>query len=125
MSACENGGLVNRSKHTANLQLAYANRQHWLNVNIRANYRGRFGYSDINGDNILDDDREYVKGYVLLNSTVSVACRNGLEFQTGAENILNHKDKDRLPNLSGRIYFVNCNIDLQKISHKNKNNNQQ
>lgn len=125
VGASEYGGLFNRSKHTANLQLAFANRQHWLNVSIRANYRGRFGYSDINGDNILDDDREYVKGYVLLNSTVSVACHNGLEFQTGAENMLNHMDKDRLPNLSGRIYFVNCNIDLQKISHKNKNNNQQ
>lgn len=124
VSKSEYGGLFNRSKHTANLQLAWSNKQHWLNGSLRANYRGRFGYSDINGDNILDDDREYVKGYVLLNATVSVALRNGLEFQTGSDNLLNHTDKDKLPNLSGRTWFVNCNIDLIKISHKNKNNQQ-
>ncbi len=121
----EYGGLFNRSKHSANLQLLYSNAQHWFTGSIRAVYRGRFGYSDINGDNILDDDREYVKGYLLLNGTVSVAFRNGLQLQTGSENILNHTDKDKLPNLSGRTFFVNCNFDLQKILSKNKNNIQQ
>lgn len=121
----EYGGLFNRSKHTANLQFAYTNKKQGVNCSIRANYHGRFGYSDINGDNILDDDREYVKGYVLLNSTVGITLRNGLEFQTGCENILNHMDKDKLPNLSGRIYFVNCNIDLAKIFNKNNIKNNQ
>ena len=114
------GGLFNRSKHSANLQIAFSNRHHWLNWNIRANYRGRFGYADINGDNILDDDREYIKGFVLLNSTLGVQFRNGIEFQTGMENILNHKDKDKMPNLSGRTCFVNCTINLHKILNKNK-----
>jgi len=121
----EYGGLFNRSKHSANLQLIYSNKHHWLNARASAVYRGRFGYSDINGDNILDDDREYVKGYVLLNSSVSIAFRNGLRIQTGSENILDHQDKDKLPNLSGRTFFVNCSVDLQKILSKNKNNRQQ
>ncbi|HMC99518.1 MAG TPA: TonB-dependent receptor, partial [Ferruginibacter sp.] len=95
----EYGGLFNRSKHSANLQLLYSNKQHWFNARLSAVYRGRFGYSDINGDNILDDDREYVKGYVLLNSSVSMAFRNGVRIQTGSENILDHTDKDKLPNL--------------------------
>ncbi len=118
----EYGGLFNRSKHSANLQLIYFNKQHWLNARASAVYRGRFGYSDINGDNILDDDREYVKGYLLLNGSVSIAFRNGLHIQTGSENILNHIDKDKLPNLSGRTFFVNCSLDLRKIFTKNKNN---
>jgi hypothetical protein len=46
-------------------------------------------------------------------------------LQTGSDNILNHTDKDKLPNLSGRTFFVNCNLDLQKIFSKNKNNIQQ
>ncbi len=122
VSSSEYGGLFNRSKHSANLQLMYSNKQHWLNGSIRAVYRGRFGYSDINGDNILDDDREYVKGYLLLNSSVSIAFKNGLQLQTGSDNILNHLDKDKLPNLSGRTFFVNCNLNLQKFFAKNKNN---
>jgi len=125
VTAKEYGGLFNRSKHSANLQLIYSNKHHWLNARASAVYRGRFGYSDINGDNILDDDREYVKGYVLLNSSVSIAFRNGLRIQTGSENILDHMDKDKLPNLSGRTFFVNCSIDLQKIFSKNKNHIQQ
>lgn len=114
----EYGGLFNRSKHSANLQLAYSNKQHWLSGSIRAIYRGRFGYSDVNGDNILDDDREYVKGYVLLNGSIGCSFRNGIGVQVGCDNILDHLDKDKLPNLSGRTFFINCNIDLIKIFQK-------
>ena len=120
VKAKEYGGLFNRSRHSANVQLIYFNKHHWLNARASAVYRGRFGYSDINGDNILDDDREYVKGYVLLNANVSIAFRNGLRIQTGSENILGHEDKDKLPNLSGRTFFVNCSLDLQKFLSKIK-----
>lgn len=111
----EYGGLFNRSKHTANLQLFFTtNNQKWA-ANIRANYRGRFGYNDINGDNILDDKREYIKGYILLNTAITRTFKRGIELQAGAENIFNHKDKDRLPNLPGITYLVNCNINFQKL----------
>lgn len=114
------GGLFNRSKHTANLQLFYTTKNKVWNANLRANYRGRYGYSDINGDNILDDDREYVQGYILLNAAVSRSFNKGFEIQLGAENLLNHKDKDRLPNLPGITYLINCNINLQTIFSQNK-----
>jgi len=113
------GGLFNRSKHTANLQLSYSNKQHWFNSSIRAVYRGRFGYSDINGDNILDDNREYADGFVLLNASAGINFRNGIGIQTGSENILNHIDKVKLPNLSGRTYFINLTIDLKHLKQKN------
>jgi outer membrane receptor for ferrienterochelin and colicins len=112
----EYGGLFNRSRHTANLQLSFSNKHHWLNGSIRAVYRGRFGYTDVNGDNILDDDREYVNGYVLLNSSIGIRFRNGIGIQTGSENILNHMDRDKLPNLSGRTFFVNCSFNFEKRS---------
>ena len=114
------GGLFNRSKHTANLQLSYNNRKNSLSASIRAVYRGRFGYSDINGNAILDDNREYVNGYVLLNTSVCKTFKQGFEIQTGCDNILNHKDKIRLPNLCGRTYFINCNINLKQIFSYNK-----
>ncbi len=114
------GGLFNRSKHTANLQLSYNNRKKSLSTSVRAVYRGRFGFSDINGNAILDDNREYVNGYVLLNASVSKTFKQGFEIQTGSDNILNHKDKVRLPNLPGRTYFINCNINLKQVFSKNK-----
>ncbi len=121
VSTKDYGGLFNRSKHTANLQLFYSSINKTWNANIRANYRGRYGYSDINGDNILDDSREYVAGYVLLNAAISKSFKQGFELQLGAENLLNHKDKDRLPNLPGITYLVNCNFNIQKIfSNNNK-----
>lgn len=119
----EYGGLFNRSRHSANVQLMFSNKHHWLTASLRANYRGRFGYSDVNGDNILDDNREYVKGYVMLNASVSMAMRNGIRLQTGSDNILNHIDKDKLPNLSGRVYFINCSIKLTTLFSSNKKTN--
>ncbi|MGG9961647.1 TonB-dependent receptor plug domain-containing protein [Ferruginibacter sp. SUN106] len=114
------GGLFNRSKHAANLQLVYNNHKNNFSSSIRAIYRGRYGYSDINGNNILDDSREYVSGYTLLNASVTKTFKCGFELQTGSDNILNHRDKDKLPNLYGRTYFVNCNINLNHILSYNK-----
>ncbi|MBL0145480.1 MAG: TonB-dependent receptor [Chitinophagaceae bacterium] len=67
----EYGGLFNRSKHSANMQLAYSNKKNSFSSSLRAVYRGRFGYTDINGNAILDDNREYANGYVLLNASVT------------------------------------------------------
>jgi outer membrane receptor for ferrienterochelin and colicins len=114
------GGLFNRSKHAANFQVAYNNQKNNFSTSIRAVYRGRYGYSDINGNAVLDDSREYVNGYVLLNASVCKSFKQGFELQTGSDNILNHRDKDKLPNLYGRTFFVNCNINLKQLFSNNK-----
>ncbi len=114
------GGLFNRSKHAANLQLSYNNKKDNFSSSIRIVYRGRYGYADINGNNILDDDREYANGYALLNASVSKSFKQGFELQAGSDNILNHLDKIKLPSLSGRTYFINCNINLKQIFSLNK-----
>jgi outer membrane receptor for ferrienterochelin and colicins len=116
----EYGGLFNRSKHSANLQLSYNNKKNNFNSSVRAVYRGRFGYSDVNGNAILDDSREYVNGYLLLNASVGKTFKQGFEIQAGSDNILNHKDIARLPNLYGRTYFINCNINLKQLFSNNK-----
>ena len=117
----EYGGLFNRSKHSASAMIRYSNKHHWLNANIRAVYRSRFGYSDINGNAILDDSREYTNGYILFNTTISASLKKGFQLQTGCENLLNHTDKIKLPGLSGRIFFINCTLDFDKLINKNKN----
>lgn len=110
-------GLFNRSKNTANLQLNYMNKKQLYGVSVRSNYRGRFGFSDVNGNNILDDDREFASGYVMLNATLSKTLIHGIDIQVGSENILNYTDKLTMPGMSGRTYFINCNFKLENLNN--------
>ena len=64
------GGLFNRSKHSFSI-LGNYNYSKIGNFNLRAVYVGRAGFSDVNGNGILDDYREYTKGYTLLGFTFS------------------------------------------------------
>jgi outer membrane receptor for ferrienterochelin and colicins len=111
-------GLFNRSRNTANLRLQYHNLSHEAFVFITAKYRGHYGFSGLNnfqnGNDILDDDREFVKGFVLINATISKQFTNRWEAQTGVENILNYTNKLQMPNMFGRSYFVNLNFKLKK-----------
>lgn len=109
-------GLYNRSRNTANLRFQYNNIQYKANAFITVKYRGRYGFSGLNnfynGNDILDDDREFIKGFVLMNATISKDL-NRWEIQGGMENILNYTNKLLMPNIFGRSYFINVNFKLE------------
>lgn len=109
-------GLYNRSRHTANLQVQYQNILHNASIFLTAKYRGKYGFSGLNGyqdgNDILDDDREFVNGFVMVNTTFSKRFGNKWEFQTGVENILDYTNKLQMPNISGRTFFINFNLTL-------------
>ncbi|MEO6813799.1 MAG: TonB-dependent receptor [Ginsengibacter sp.] len=111
-------GLYNRSRNTANIRLQYNNLKYNTIAFITVKFRGRYGFSGLNGfqdgNNILDDDREFVKGFTLVNTTFSKQIANRWEVQAGVENILNYTNKIQMPNIFGRSYFINCNFKLQK-----------
>lgn len=109
------GGLFNRSRHTANAQLSYTSPKHRWNANVRAVYRSRFGFSDRNGNAILDDDREYADGYAMVYFTAEKAICDGLSLQAGCENLLNYTDPVHLPSLPGRLLFATCNINIEQL----------
>ena len=83
---------------------------------ILAKYRGRFGYFGLNGfndgNNILDDDREFIKGFTLLNISVNKNLGKYFDLQGGIENLFNYTNKVYMPNIFGRIYFINLNFKL-------------
>lgn len=121
------GGLFNRSKHTANFQVFYHNERWQLDISTRATYKGRFGFIGKkdhtgnvfnDGNNILDDDRKYAEGYFNLNTSIAKKINKILEVQVGADNILNYINRETLPNLFGRAYFINLNIRLNQSSKK-------
>ncbi len=109
-------GLYNRSRNTANARLQYKNIQYKANAFITVKYRGKYGFSGLNnfynGNDILDDDREFVKGFMLMNATISKDL-NRWEIQGGIENILNYTNKLLMPNIYGRSYFININFKLE------------
>lgn len=107
-------GLFNRSKHSGNISVRYYNDKLKGSAMVFAKYRGRFGYNGLNGfsdgNGILDDDREFIKGFMLLNVSVTKNLGEHIDIQGGVENILNYTNKVYMPNIYGRIFFVNLNF---------------
>jgi outer membrane receptor for ferrienterochelin and colicins len=110
----EYGGLFNRSKHTATAQVTFQLPKQFT-LNTRLIYNGKLGYADINGNAILDDEREYTSDYFLAGLTLSKKINNAIQLQAGADNLLAHTDSLHLPHLSGRTYFITANFNLKKI----------
>lgn len=111
-------GLYNRSKNTINARIQYRNVPAKINAFITAKYRGGYGFSGLNGfqngSGIYSSDRETVKGFTLLNATVSKQVIPKLEIQVGIENLLNYTNELLMPNIYGRKYFINLNFKLEK-----------
>ncbi|TXH21329.1 MAG: TonB-dependent receptor [Chitinophagaceae bacterium] len=107
-------GLYNRSKHTANLNVQYKNLQYRTDVNVLLKYRGKYGFQGYNnyvdGNDILDDEREMAAGYTLMNMIINKEIGKHLSIQTGVDNILDYTEPVLMPYQFGRSYFVNINF---------------
>ncbi|WP_281637439.1 TonB-dependent receptor plug domain-containing protein [Flavobacterium marginilacus] len=99
-------GLYNRSKHTANIKMAYTIPKIKTDVNLRVFYRSRYGLYDTNGNQILDKHDTFVDDYFTANLSVSKYITDKILFQAGANNLLNYTDPSQIPNLSGRQLFA-------------------
>ncbi|QPH40320.1 TonB-dependent receptor plug domain-containing protein [Pedobacter endophyticus] len=100
------GGLYNRSRYMANAAIAYNNNKHGIFGSLRAIYRGRYGISDLDGNNIVNMDSEYVNGYTLFNGSVSkLLIKERLRLQFTVDNIFNYKDVNFISNLPGRLFY--------------------
>lgn len=82
---------------------------------LRVNYTGRYGYTETNGSGILDGDSEYENGFFLCNLTLGKQLFGEVELQAGIDNLLNYTQPFLMPNLAGRIFFMNLNINFDKV----------
>jgi outer membrane receptor for ferrienterochelin and colicins len=105
VQASDYGGLFNRSRHSANLKLFYENPAKGLSGSVRAIYRGRFGFADLNSNQILDADSEYAPGFVTWNLSVAKTFRQLVRVQVGVDNVLGYTDPAHLPNVPGRLVW--------------------
>lgn len=99
------GGLLGRSRHSATLRLTHRHEALGLTTAARLAWRGRYGFEDLNGNLIIDEDREYAPGYALLHLTLTKSLGRA-DLQAGLRNILDHTDLKRLPSEPGRVLFV-------------------
>lgn len=109
------GGLLFRSRNSANIKLMYMHAGAGFSGWLRVNYTGRYGYTETNGSGILDGDSEYENGFFLCNLTLGKQLFGEVELQAGIDNLLNYTQPFLMPNLAGRIFFMNLNINFDKV----------
>lgn len=108
------GGLFNRSRHMANAKIFYSDQQRGWQASARVIYRGRYGFADSNNNTILDDDSEYVDGYVTCNVSVGKTIQQWLELQVGCDNLFDYTDSQYIPSLPGRLVWASIVMTLSK-----------
>jgi len=101
----EYGGLLNRSKHSGNFKLLYSHEPTGTTLNLVFLVRDKYGYADLNGNLILDDKSEYVKGYALTNLSIRQQVWNTLSVYGGIDNVFDKTNPELIPQLSGRIMY--------------------
>ncbi len=117
-------GLFNRSKHTANFKIELDDAKTGWNAYARAVYRGKFGFTDLNGNNIADDQAEMVNGFWMVNIAVRKSFSENFSMQAGTENFFNYTNPAKLSNIPGRLFFINLNYSFVNKHDKHKNEKQ-
>lgn len=128
LTAQEYGGLWYRSHHSGVLRIQYDNSEYNLTANFRAQYVGRFGEQQLNGNpdifsdttsfgSLLDSNNEYVPGYWNCNATITkrfavtfFTDTSVLTCSVGVNNMFNTTNPRFIPSLLGRQFFINAGI---------------
>ena len=103
-------GLYNRSRHNLNLKISYVTKNNF-ELYFKSKYRSKYGISDTNGNNLLDDFDEFVDSNLLSDMSISKKYKNyNLSFRV--DNLFNYTDPLNIPNYPGRIIYSKLNIKL-------------
>ncbi len=98
-------GLLNRSKHTANVKFFYAIPKLKTDVNLRIFYRSKFGLFDSNSNQVLDKYDDFVNEYFLANVSFSKEIKEKFTFQMGVNNLFDFTNAKEISTISGRQFF--------------------
>ncbi|HKL89014.1 MAG TPA: TonB-dependent receptor, partial [Salinibacter sp.] len=106
VSPSEYAGLPGRATHSGTAQLRYRYAPLGLTASVQGTLRGRAGYADLDGNGIIDADREYLERRMLWDATLSKTVRDRYTVRVGGENLLGYTNPRRVPSLSGRRWFA-------------------
>lgn len=104
------GGLFGRSRHSGTMNLSWKLPDGATQLSLRGTWRSRFGHGDLNGNLILDADREYVDSHALWNVTLNRQLASRVQVQTGIINVMDRTLPERVPSLSGRQFFLTLSL---------------
>lgn len=110
------GGLFGRSTHSGTLRSRFQLPKLQSALTVRAVMRGRYGYRDLDGNQVANLDEEFVPGYMLWNATLT-HTRDfprfaTLQFQLGCANLFDITRPALVPNLPGRTLFAGLQVTL-------------
>jgi outer membrane receptor for ferrienterochelin and colicins len=119
MTLRDYGGLLNRSRHMANMRLFYANAVNGWSGSLRATYRNRRGVVDRDGNGFANMDAEYALPFFQLNATLGRQINERIGVQLGVNNLTNQTDAQYMPNVPGTNWFlsVTFNNGSKKSKH--------
>lgn len=107
-------GMENRSNHMFNARVFYTYRPLDMTFNFRLNYRGKYPFSDRNGNGYLDRFDTFVRGHYLLNAGIEKKFpAQRLSVRATTENMLDFIDP-KMPFQPGRVFFVGMTYNLYK-----------
>lgn len=109
-------GMFGRSPHSATVRAAYMNTDIDLTVSIQGRWRSRYGYRDLDGNNLANRSDEFVPDYAVLGAAVtkSFTVVQTLEavVQVGLDNAFNHTYPTLVPSLPGRRGYVSLEFNF-------------
>ncbi len=99
-------GLRGRSRHRATVRFMARAESAGFTASVRGRYRSRYGFSDVNGNGIVDTDAEYAPSHAILDLTLTQTLADTVDLQVGANNLTDYTDAQYTPEFSGRTWFV-------------------
>lgn len=102
----EYAGLPGRATHSGTAQLRYTIQPLDLTAGVQGTLRGRAGYADLDGNGIVDADREYLEARTLWDATLAKTLRDHYTLRVGGKNLLGYTNPRRVPSIPGRRWFV-------------------
>ncbi len=107
-------GLTNRSRHSGNVQVRYDLKKWEANASLRGQFRGKYGFLDLDNNGYIDRYDIFVRAHLLLNLTLQKAVwQKKLTVQLSADNLLNYTDY-LMPNQPGRMIMAGVRFRFQK-----------
>ena len=109
-------GMFGRSPHSASVRAAYIHTGLDLTLSVQGRWRSRYGYRDIDGNQLANRTDEFVPSYAVLGAAVtktfSVIQGFDAVVQIGLDNAFDHTYPTLVPSLPGRRGYVSLQLNL-------------
>ena len=114
MTQADYSGLLNRSKHMANLRIFLEEKNGKWNASIRFIYRSRFGVTDRDGNGFANMKEEYAPAMLQTNMTVGYQLNRSFSLQGGINNLFNQVNARYMSNIPGINWFTGIHYSFKR-----------